>query len=108
MKRLLSLVLLLLVAIPSHGADERIYLSGKGLGDTVEWEFFCSEGRRSGSWQTIRVPSQWELEGFGDYCYGRWSKEARVPRPARWAPTATASPYPKRGAGSRCGSSSRG
>lgn len=80
MKRLLSLLLLLAV-LPSHAQDERIYLSGKGLGDTVEWEFFCSEGRRSGSWQRIRVPSQWELEGFGDYCYGRWSKEGKSAPP---------------------------
>ena len=81
MKHLLTLLLLLACCTPSKGQDERLYLSGKGLGDTVEWQFFCTEGRRSGSWQTIRVPSQWELEGFGDYCYGRWSKEGKSAPP---------------------------
>lgn len=46
------------------------YLSGKGPEDAVLWDFFCTEGRRSGSWSTIRVPSCWEQEGFGTYNYG--------------------------------------
>ena len=46
------------------------YLSGKGSEDAIEWEFYCSEGRRSGEWTTIRVPSCWELEGFGTFNYG--------------------------------------
>jgi len=46
------------------------YLSGTGPNDAVPWEFFCTEGRRSGAWTTIRVPSCWEQEGFGTYNYG--------------------------------------
>jgi beta-galactosidase/beta-glucuronidase len=46
------------------------YLSGKGYDDAVEWEFFCTEGRNSGKWTTIQVPSCWELQGFGTYQYG--------------------------------------
>jgi hypothetical protein len=49
---------------------EQSFLSGTGKDDTVEWEFFCTEGRKSGQWQTIPVPSQWELQGFGSYNYG--------------------------------------
>ncbi len=46
-------------------------LSGKGASDAVWWDFFCTEGRRSGEWTKIRVPSCWEQEGFGTYVYGR-------------------------------------
>ncbi|MDR3220040.1 MAG: DUF4981 domain-containing protein [Dysgonamonadaceae bacterium] len=46
------------------------YLSGKGFDDAVNWEFFCTEGRNSGVWTTIKVPSCWELQGFGTYQYG--------------------------------------
>lgn len=43
----------------------------------MTWDFYCTEGRNSGSWQQIEVPSQWELQGFGEYCYGRWYKEGK-------------------------------
>jgi beta-galactosidase/beta-glucuronidase len=56
---------------------EVIYLSGKGYDDAVEWEFFCTEGRRSGEWTTIPVPSCWELQGFGKYNYGHATEEDR-------------------------------
>lgn len=46
------------------------YLSGTGYDDAVEWEFFCTDGRNSGKWTTIPVPSCWELQGFGTYQYG--------------------------------------
>lgn len=49
---------------------ERIYLSGKGPSDAVEWDFHCSSGRRSGEWTKIPVPSNWEQHGFGGYDYG--------------------------------------
>jgi|WetSurMetagenome_2_1015567.scaffolds.fasta_scaffold00125_33 hypothetical protein len=48
-----------------------IYLSGKGYKDTKTWEFFCTEGRNSGYWTKIEVPSCWEQQGFGNYEYGR-------------------------------------
>lgn len=56
-----------------HAQETEIqYLSGQGLGDTRTWSFSCSGGMRSGSWSKIEVPSQWELQGFGTYTYGRF------------------------------------
>lgn len=49
---------------------ERQYLSGRGCDDMVEWDFFCTDGRHSGQWSKIGVPSCWELQGFGTYQYG--------------------------------------
>lgn len=49
---------------------QRQYLSGRGADDMVEWDFFCTEGRNSGKWTKIGVPSCWELQGFGTYQYG--------------------------------------
>lgn len=46
------------------------YLSGHGSDDAVEWDFFCTDGRNSGKWSKIKVPSCWELQGFGTYQYG--------------------------------------
>ncbi len=54
------------------------YLSGTGSDDTVEWDFFCSSGMKSGSWQKIPVPSCWEQQGFGHYNYGHDAFEDRV------------------------------
>ncbi len=58
---------------------ETLYLSGTGLGDTKTWDFFCSGGMNSGKWRKIEVPSQWELQGFGEYTFGRFylNKEAK-------------------------------
>ncbi len=69
---------LLLSAATGSGAHaqaphpERIYLSGTGLDDAKTWEFRCTGGRNSGAWRKIQVPCNWELQGFGDYTYGRW------------------------------------
>ena len=49
---------------------QRLYLSGTGSDHTVNWQFFCTEGRNSGKWTTIPVPSNWELQGFGKFNYG--------------------------------------
>ena len=84
MRRLALLLCLLLplgAAAQTVAEDERLYLSGRGADDTCTWDFFCTAGARSGSWQTIEVPSQWELQGFGEYCYGRWYKEGRESPP---------------------------
>lgn len=48
------------------------YLSGNGYQDTKTWDFYCSAGMNSGKWSKIEVPSQWELQGFGEYTYGRF------------------------------------
>ena len=59
-------------------ADETkvMYLSGHSKDDPVRWEFFCTGGQNSGTWTTIGVPSNWELQGFGNYNYGNDKKKA--------------------------------
>ncbi|WP_201741458.1 glycoside hydrolase family 2 TIM barrel-domain containing protein [Sinomicrobium soli] len=49
---------------------QRIYLSGRDAATPVEWDFKVSDGRKSGKWSRIPVPSNWELHGFGTYNYG--------------------------------------
>ncbi|MFV0378497.1 MAG: glycoside hydrolase family 2 TIM barrel-domain containing protein [Mangrovibacterium sp.] len=51
---------------------ELVYLSGTGLDDTKTWDFYCSGGMNSGKWGKIEVPSQWELQGYGQYTFGRF------------------------------------
>ena len=53
------------------------FLSGTGSDQTVNWDFFCTEGRNSGKWTQIPVPSNWELQGFGTYNYGQDKDEVR-------------------------------
>jgi beta-galactosidase/beta-glucuronidase len=48
----------------------RQYLSGHDAESPVPWEFFCSQGRNSGVWTNIPVPSCWETQGFGTFRYG--------------------------------------
>ncbi|KQR70956.1 glycoside hydrolase family 2 [Pedobacter sp. Leaf176] len=49
---------------------QKLYLSGTGNDNTVNWDFFCTAGANSGKWTSIPVPSNWELQGFGKYNYG--------------------------------------
>jgi len=49
---------------------EKKMLSGDSGEETIKWDFFCTAGRNSGQWTKIKVPSCWELEGFGEYNYG--------------------------------------
>ena len=58
------------IAQKSTITTQRVYLSGHGCDDMVQWDFFCSEGMNSGKWTKIGVPSCWELQGFGQYQYG--------------------------------------
>lgn len=60
---------------------ETLYISGKGLGDTQTWQFYCSDGMNSKKWKKIEVPSQWELQGFGEYSYGRWYTNKNIKKP---------------------------
>jgi glycosyl hydrolase family 2 len=55
-------------AIPAEAETEteRIYLSGQGVEDAVEWDFQIDTGARAGSWSRLPVPSHWELFGFGN------------------------------------------
>jgi hypothetical protein len=50
---------------------ETVYLSGTDKDHTVQWDFFCTSGRNSGIWSKIAVPSNWELQGYGAYHYGK-------------------------------------
>lgn len=70
---LLVLLLALTISIKGqsqHIPSETLYLSGHKADDNIEWDFFCTAGRKSGQWDKIRVPSNWELEGYGTYNYG--------------------------------------
>ena len=46
------------------------FLSGTDAANTIEWDFYCTDGMNSGEWSKIPVPSNWELQGFGTYNYG--------------------------------------
>ena len=48
----------------------RQYLSGSDGEHAVPWDFICYDGRNSGVWTNIAVPSCWELQGFGKFRYG--------------------------------------
>jgi beta-galactosidase/beta-glucuronidase len=54
---------------------QRTYLSGTDKDHTVRWDFFCTAGNNAGKWTTIPVPSNWELQGFGEYTYGHSQKK---------------------------------
>ncbi|APY11627.1 hypothetical protein BWZ22_10400 [Seonamhaeicola sp. S2-3] len=60
-------------------AQSKVYLSGQGPKTAIDWEFKISDGRNSGFWTTIPVPSNWETEGFGYYMYGMDKMEKRIP-----------------------------
>lgn len=53
---------------------QRYYLSGEDSDSPKQWDFYCSKGQNSGKWSKIAVPSCWELQGFGEYTYGRFYK----------------------------------
>ena len=57
---------------------EIVFLSGTDAANTVEWDFFCTDGMNSGKWTKIDVPSNWELEGFGTYNYGHDWKNKEI------------------------------
>jgi hypothetical protein len=57
--------------VPSTAQETlRQYLSGTDGEHTVPWDFACSDGRNSGVWTNIAVPSCWEPQGFGKFRYG--------------------------------------
>lgn len=60
------------ITVTTAGQEKEIkYLSGTDKDHTVSWDFYCTAGRKSGTWTTIQVPSCWEQQGFGAYNYGR-------------------------------------
>jgi len=70
-KKIILLIILFLSFYELYADTTRVvYLSGRDKDNTVNWEFYCTGGRKSGSWTTIAVPSCWEQQGFGSYNYG--------------------------------------
>src|SRR5205085_8394470 len=84
-KRLLLCLCLVCLVAPCAAAQTNAtqtlfkYLSGTGKDDGVLWDFYCTAGRRSGAWSKIPVPSNWELQGFGAYNFGRPYDEQKNP-----------------------------
>jgi hypothetical protein len=77
MKKLILVQLLVIGFLTaSSQKTEFQYLSGTDKDNTVKWGFFCTNGRNSGEWSTISVPSCWELQGFGSYLYGKTNMAA--------------------------------
>lgn len=70
MRRLIYIFFLFFFVSANAQQTEVKYLSGKGSGDMVQWDFYCTGGMNANKWTTIGVPSCWELQGFGKYNYG--------------------------------------
>src|ERR1700690_658462 len=72
-KSALALIFSLLLSFSYGGLTAQttqiIYLSGMDKDHTVNWDFFINTGGKSGSWDKIAVPSNWEFQGFGTYNY---------------------------------------
>lgn len=75
----LLITALICVALPTFAQQKgaslanqtiRQYLSGIDKDHTINWDFYCTSGRKSSQWTTIPVPSNWEFQGFGAYNYG--------------------------------------
>ena len=73
-------LLLLLCSVARAAETEIQYLSGLGKDDPVKWQFKADKGQNAGKWSTIGVPSNWELQGFGIYTYGRVTPTGGFPR----------------------------
>lgn len=71
MKNFSVIILVLLFSTNLFAQHTEIkFLSGTDAANTVDWDFYCTDGRNSGEWTKIPVPSNWELQGFGTYNYG--------------------------------------
>ena len=62
---------------------ETIYLSGTDFEHPVEWDFMVTDGMRANQWGKIGVPSQWELQGYGEYTYGYWFRDDGIDQPSK-------------------------
>jgi beta-galactosidase/beta-glucuronidase len=78
--RYAALFVLLLASVARAAETETQYLSGLGKDDPVKWEFMCDKGMNANKWSTIGVPSNWQLQGFGIYEYGRPNPPGGWPR----------------------------
>ena len=76
MKRFILLSLITISFLRAEAQKTEVqYLSGTDKNHMVQWDFFCTNGMNSGKWGRIGVPSNWELQGFGTYLYGKVNKE---------------------------------
>ena len=73
-------LVLLLASLAGAAETETQYLSGLGKDDPVQWQFLCDKGQNANKWSTIAVPSNWQLQGFGIYEYGRPAPAGGWPR----------------------------
>ncbi len=74
----LFILIFFLSIILSAQQTKIVLLSGTDAANTVDWDFFCTDGRNSGEWTKIPVPSNWELQGFGTYNYGHDWKDSNI------------------------------
>ena len=76
MKRGVLIILILSIFSSLKAQKTEIqYLSGPDKDHLVQWDFLINNGMHSGKWGKIGVPSNWELQGFGSYLYGKVNKE---------------------------------
>ncbi|TCD28547.1 glycoside hydrolase family 2 [Pedobacter psychrodurus] len=69
-KKLFLIVAITFLTQSIHAQETQYqYLSGKDKDHTVAWDFFINTGMKSGHWDKIQVPSNWEQQGFGTYNY---------------------------------------
>jgi hypothetical protein len=77
MKKVFYLTLIIFFSLPVAAQKTEVqYLSGTDKDHMVQWDFFCTNGMNSGKWSRIGVPSNWELQGFGTYLYGKTNMAA--------------------------------
>ncbi|TCD11576.1 glycoside hydrolase family 2 [Pedobacter frigidisoli] len=69
-KLIIQIIFLLLCSLSFAQQTVVKYLSGLDKDHTVQWDFFCTDGRNSGKWSKIPVPSNWEMQNYGTYNYG--------------------------------------
>jgi len=78
--RYAALLMVLLASVAKAAETETQYLSGLGKDDPVSWQIMCENGANANKWTAIGVPSNWELQGFGIYTYGRVAPPGGFPR----------------------------
>jgi len=78
-KKILYLLIALGFSVQLYPQKTKVvHLSGTDAANTVEWDFYCTDGQNSKKWTKIDVPSNWELQGFGTYNYGHdWKNKDR-------------------------------
>ncbi len=78
--RYVALLIMVLASVAKAAETETQYLSGLGKDDPIQWQIMCDNGQNASKWAKIGVPSNWELQGFGIYTYGRLTPAGGWPR----------------------------